>query len=191
MSSSSVENDSGEEEKNNGDAPVQEEHPAEHEGGQNGSHPAEEHMVELLQEERASPPTPEQIGNRINRYKAIQQLDNRSEDGSVEALPPRPGSPPESVLSNPDDTPSVQVIKSPSYIGPFSLTYRALSCLLSAEVVYYRLLHQDQVSKAQPPPSDHSTDVSNHASRALHIPCLAPPPPSSESLHDKPLSAAK
>jgi vacuolar protein sorting-associated protein 8 len=113
MSSSSVENDSGEEEKNNGDAPVMDEHPAEHEHGRSGSHPAEEHIVELLQEEREAPQTPEQIGSKTNRYKAIQQLDNRSEDGSVDALPPRPGSPPESVLSNPDDTPSVQVIKSP------------------------------------------------------------------------------
>lgn len=118
MSSSSVENDSGEEEKNNGDAPARDERQTELGRSRNGPHPAEERVVELLQEERDGPPTPQQISNRTNRYKAVQQLDDGSEDDSSQALPRRPGSPPESVVSNPDDTPSVQVIHSYSPTDP-------------------------------------------------------------------------
>lgn len=108
--SSSSENDSGEEEQSNGDAPVRDEQQTERVRSQNGVHLAEDRMVELLQEERDEAPTPEQIGNRTNRYTAVHQPDDESEDDSSEALPRRPGSPPESILSNPDDTPSVQVI---------------------------------------------------------------------------------
>jgi hypothetical protein len=109
MSSSSVDNDSGEEEKDAGDVPVGDENPTEHEGGQNGSGPSEGRIVQLLQEELDQPPTPQQIGNRTNRYKAVQQAGDASEDESSEILPRQPESPPESMLSNPDDTPSVQV----------------------------------------------------------------------------------
>jgi hypothetical protein len=122
--SSSVENDSGaEEETINGDVPVPaaEETPAIHKSNGNGSHPAGGRIVELLQEERDGASTPEQLGNGTNRYKFVQQLDNESEDGSSEALPRRAGSPLESILSNPDDSPSVQVIISqPLYLTRLS-----------------------------------------------------------------------
>ena len=104
MSSSSVDNDSGEEEKDSIDVTADTEH------GQNGSEPGER-IIQLLQEERdgGGPPTPQQIGSRTNRYQVAQQAEDGSEDGTPEVLPRRPGSPPESIMSNPDDTPSVQV----------------------------------------------------------------------------------
>jgi len=64
-------------------------------------------IVELLQEERESASTPQPNGT--NRYKFVQQAEDRSEDGSIEAIPRRAGSPIDSLLSVPDDFPSVQV----------------------------------------------------------------------------------
>src|ERR1035441_3825556 len=110
MSTSSEDNDSGAEEATlNGD---------ELNGGQvtptqtsneNGSPAAGGRIAELLQEERKGASTPPQLGNGINRYKAIQQIESPSEDGSLDALPRRPDSPVDSMLSVPDDSPSVQV----------------------------------------------------------------------------------
>ena len=68
-------------------------------------------IAELLQEERDAAPTPQQLGNGINRYKATQLADDTSEDGSQEVTPRRAGSPIDSLLSVPDDSPSVQVGK--------------------------------------------------------------------------------
>lgn len=107
MSSSSSEDDSGVEEATiNGDdwndtanTPTEIDH---------GS-PAAGRIVELLEEAREAAPTPERLGNGLNRYKAAQQQDSTSEDGSVDAVPGRAGSPMDSVLSIPDDPPSVQV----------------------------------------------------------------------------------
>lgn len=107
MSDSSEENDSGAEEATiNGDTYNREEHIADAEdvpsfiGGR---------ISELLQEEREGASTPQPLGNGINRYKAAQQVESASEDGSLEALPRRTGSPIDSLLSIPDDSPSVQV----------------------------------------------------------------------------------
>jgi hypothetical protein len=109
MSSSSVANDSGEEEKDTGEVAVAtEEGVTEHEQNQNDTEPAEDDIVQLLQEERDAPPTP-QDASRTNRYKAVHDAGYGSEEGSSENLPRRPGSPPESIMSNPDDTPSIQV----------------------------------------------------------------------------------
>lgn len=108
MSSSSADNESGEEEKDTGDVAVAEGSVTEYEHRQNDLEPGEDHIVQLLQEERDSPPTPRQA-TRTNRYKAVQDAGYGSEEGSSENLPRRPGSPPESIMSNPDDTPSVQV----------------------------------------------------------------------------------
>jgi vacuolar protein sorting-associated protein 8 len=110
MSTSSEDNDSGAEEATlNGD---------ELNGGQvtptqtsneNGTAPAGGRIAELLQEEREGASTPPQLGNGVNRYKAIRQIETHSEDGSLDALPRRADSPVDSMLSVPDDSPSVQV----------------------------------------------------------------------------------
>ncbi|KAI9047614.1 hypothetical protein LZ554_008327 [Drepanopeziza brunnea f. sp. 'monogermtubi'] len=117
MSSSSSENDSGAEEAtvngddlNGGDDP-----PARNEDRT----PAAGRLVELLEEAREAAPTPEQLGNGSNRYKAARPIDSPSEDGSVDAVPRRAGSPIDSLLSIPDDSPSVQgsVLSSPGGSG--------------------------------------------------------------------------
>jgi hypothetical protein len=110
MSTSSEDNDSGAEEATlNGD---------ELNGGQvtptqtsneNGIAPAGGRIAELLQEEREGASTPPQLGNGINRYKAIQQMETPSEDGSLDPIPRRADSPVDSMLSIPDDSPSIQV----------------------------------------------------------------------------------
>lgn len=71
--------------------------------------PAAGRIVELLEEARDDAPTPEHLGNGTNRYKAARQIDSPSEDESLDALPLRAGSPIDSLLSVPDDSPSVQV----------------------------------------------------------------------------------
>ncbi|KAH9220536.1 vacuolar assembly/sorting protein-like protein VPS8 [Leptodontidium sp. 2 PMI_412] len=115
MSSSSVENDSGAEEATiNGDDLNGGEHTPTRNTDDNGR-PAAGRIVELLEEARDDAPTPEQLGNGTNRYKAARQIDSPSEDGSLDALPQRAGSPIDSLLSVPDDSPSVQgsVLSSP------------------------------------------------------------------------------
>ncbi|CZR55254.1 related to VPS8-vacuolar sorting protein, 134 kD [Phialocephala subalpina] len=113
MSDSSEENNSGAEEATvNGDTYNGTEDVADIE---NGPSPTEGHISELLQEEREGASTPQQLGNGVNRYKAAQQLKSASEDGSFDTLPRRTGSPVDSLLSVPDDSPSVQgsVLSSP------------------------------------------------------------------------------
>jgi hypothetical protein len=115
MSSSSVENDSGAEDAINGDVAAENLHAPYTENGENGKQNGGGRIAELLQEERGAAPTPQPLGNGINRYKAAQQIDDGSEDGSVENLPRRKGSPIDSLLSIPDDSPSLQVITSSFY----------------------------------------------------------------------------
>ncbi|TVY76023.1 Vacuolar protein sorting-associated protein 8-like protein [Lachnellula suecica] len=101
--SSSSENDSGAEERTiNGDTANGDQHAVADEESDNGR------IVELLREERDAPSTPQKVGNGTNRYKAAQSAESASEDGSMDALPRRAGSPIESILSIPDDSPSVQ-----------------------------------------------------------------------------------
>ncbi|TVY14052.1 Vacuolar protein sorting-associated protein 8-like [Lachnellula arida] len=113
--SSSSENDSGAEEDTiNGDIANGGQHAAadeESSGGREG----EGRIVELLQEEQEDAPTPQKLGNGTNRYRATEPVESASEDGSMNAVPRRTGSPIESLLSIPDDSPSVQgsVLSSP------------------------------------------------------------------------------
>jgi hypothetical protein len=66
-------------------------------------------IVELLEEERTGTITPAANGFGGKEYRTIQGPDEASEDGSVDQAPRRVESPSGSVLSNPDDSPSVQV----------------------------------------------------------------------------------
>lgn len=66
-------------------------------------------IAELLEEERAGSITPVTNGFGGKNYRAFQGPDNASEDGSVDQAPHRVESPAGSVLSIPDDSPSVQV----------------------------------------------------------------------------------
>jgi hypothetical protein len=67
-------------------------------------------VAELLQEEREEGMiTPQRLGNGTNRFREVLNSDDISEDGSLGAPPRRVDSPIDSVLSNPDDTPSIQV----------------------------------------------------------------------------------
>jgi hypothetical protein len=108
MSSSSADNDTGAEEDTiNGDGKSAGSHTPTQEGGTNGAQHTEGRILELLEEERDDAPTPEPLGNGINRYKKIPHINDVSEDGSSDALPRRPDSPVDSI---PDDSPSVQVM---------------------------------------------------------------------------------
>ncbi len=74
-----------------------------------------DHIAEILEEVKNNENAPESAsgnGTAIrNRYRDLiaDAQDSTSEDGSTEALPRRAGSPIESLLSIPDDSPSVQV----------------------------------------------------------------------------------
>jgi hypothetical protein len=110
MSSSSADSESGgEDAKINGDS---------QETGQNGLGSESENggsgadggrISELLREEQEGPSTPLPITNRTNRYKVTRDYENASEDGSLYAVPKGVQSPIESVMSIPDDSPSIQV----------------------------------------------------------------------------------
>lgn len=110
MSSSSVDNESGAEgESVNGDIIIADGAETPTENNENGTQARGGRIVELLQEEREEVTTPPPLGNGTNVYKEIRYLNSPSEDGSVDTLPKRTGSPIDSLLSIPDDTPSVQV----------------------------------------------------------------------------------
>ncbi len=115
--SSSEENDSGAEETTlNGDEINGRAHTPTQASNKDGILPARGRIAELLQEERESASTPSQFGNGINHYKAAQERDSPSEDASPDALPRRTGSPIDSLLSVPDDSPSVQVGKATKWL---------------------------------------------------------------------------
>lgn len=73
------------------------------------------HIAEILEEELQAPGTPvPPLGNGsiAHRYREIvreTEADTVSENGSTDAIPRRAGSPIDSLLSVPDDSPSVQV----------------------------------------------------------------------------------
>ncbi len=73
----------------------------------------EDHIAEILEQERQSSATPVPIGNGsvADRYRDLlaARPDNTSEDGSVDGLPRRAGSPVDSLLSAPGGSPSAQV----------------------------------------------------------------------------------
>lgn len=100
-------------------------------------------------DDHSTPPVA--IGNGLlkNRYREIMQRQNQ--DGSdvsslagseLHGLPRRVGSPIDSVLSGPDDTPSVQVRPNSIASGcEVSNNYRGPSCPLPQVAFSLRLLH--------------------------------------------------
>lgn len=88
------------------------------------------HVTDILEEERLAAGTPVLTmgnGSLAHRYrdivKAEAAADTSSETGSVDAIPRRAGSPIDSLLSVPDDSPSIQVRSLP----PITLARRALN----------------------------------------------------------------
>lgn len=72
----------------------------------------DQHISELLEEERRqSLDQPATDTGVVNRYKELAhgEPDVASDNGSTDALPRRAGSPVDSTVSIPDDSPSVQV----------------------------------------------------------------------------------
>jgi hypothetical protein len=67
-------------------------------------------ISEMLEEEIATGVVPEAVDNALGGkiYKNADTADTHSEDGSQDHIPVRSGSPVDSMLSIPDDTPSVQ-----------------------------------------------------------------------------------
>jgi hypothetical protein len=184
--SSSSENDSGAEEDTiNGDVTNGEQHAAVEEEGEDGQS-GDGRIVELLQEEREGASTPQKLGNGTNRYKAAQPAESASEDGSMDTLPRRTGSPIDSVMSIPDDSPSVQVCYSIITSGLSDIVYRAPSYHLLVEVVFYLLWPQDQASEVQHRPSGPSIDASNpdFPAQIFKCPALPLPPPRISKLAD-------
>lgn len=113
-----------------------------HDGDEDKARLQSGRIVELLQEERDGASTPQHLGNGTigSRYREIQQIDEASEDGSLEALPRRAGSPIDSILSVPDDSPSAQVIIDQLDICDLAnFLHRDLYYRLLVEAVYYHL----------------------------------------------------
>lgn len=70
------------------------------------------HIADLLEEERQQDSTlPSEENSLAHRYKKLaeDELEAASDNGSVDALPRRAGSPVDSMMSIPDRSPSVQV----------------------------------------------------------------------------------
>ncbi|KUI58702.1 hypothetical protein VP1G_05966 [Cytospora mali] len=75
--------------------------------------PADHHISDLLEEElQQSSEQPPEADGIVNRYKEIlqEEADAVSDNGSPDALPKRFGSPVDSTLSVPDDSPSVPLV---------------------------------------------------------------------------------
>lgn len=106
--------------------------------------------------------TPPALGNGVNRYKAMRRLGELSEDGSSDAVPHRALSPIDSLLSVPDDTPSIQVCSwlRPPFFG-FTDLLRDLSFRPQMGVAYYPHSPLAEVSRARPPLFDPSIDASS------------------------------
>jgi hypothetical protein len=73
-----------------------------------------DHIAEILEEELHAPSTPTALGNGsiADRYREIikeNEPDSASDSASIDAAPRRTDSPIDSLLSIPDDTPSVLV----------------------------------------------------------------------------------
>jgi vacuolar protein sorting-associated protein 8 len=70
--------------------------------------PEQEHLAEILDEELQKDAA--ESGPEPNRFRQLlHEREDASEEGSIEGLPRRAGSPIGSLLSVPDDTPSIQV----------------------------------------------------------------------------------
>lgn len=71
-----------------------------------------DHLADIVEEARQDVSTPDIGGNGVvNRYREIlhEEQEAPSDNGSTDALPRRAGSPVDSMLSGPDDTPSIPV----------------------------------------------------------------------------------
>lgn len=79
-----------------------------------------ERLVELLEEEKAGASTPIENGFRGRGYGNVEGSDQASEEGSLEIPRKRVESPSGSILSTPDDTPSVQVLVPVARVLAFS-----------------------------------------------------------------------
>lgn len=92
------------------------------EDDENNDNPEDHHISELLEKEveqdKDTAQSADDTPGLVNRYKQLVQDDQdaASDSGSTDALPRRAGSPVDSSLSIPDDTPSVQgsITSSPS-----------------------------------------------------------------------------
>jgi hypothetical protein len=118
-------------------------------------------VVELLEEERTGALTPIANGFSGKDYRTFQGPDEASEDGSVDQAPRRIESPSGSILSNPDDSPSVQVSYPLLHNEALANCPRGLFFLLQ-EVAYSHLWHRDQVWEARHPHLNPSTAASSH-----------------------------
>jgi len=118
-------------------------------------------VVELLEEERTGALTPIANGFSGKDYRTFQGPDEASDNGSVDQTPRRVDSPSGSVLSNPDDSPSVQVSCSLLQNEALANCFRALFPLLQ-EVAYSHLWHHDQAWEAQHPHFDPLIAASSH-----------------------------
>lgn len=75
---------------------------------------ADHHISDLLEEERQQDSTlPSEENGLAHRYKRLAEEEHEatSDNGSVDALPRRAGSPVDSMMSIPDRSPSVQVTR--------------------------------------------------------------------------------
>ncbi|KAK3362615.1 Golgi CORVET complex core vacuolar protein 8-domain-containing protein [Lasiosphaeria hispida] len=86
-----------------------------------GDREDEHHIADILEEERHSAPTPvpsNGVGAIKNRYRELVEAEQEtaSDDGSTDGIPRRAASPIDSLLSVPDDSPSVQgsLVSTPS-----------------------------------------------------------------------------
>lgn len=151
-------------------------------------------ISELLEEERhQSSEQPADDTGVVNRYKqlALEEADAASDSGSADALPRRAGSPVDSTVSIPDDTPSVQVCQSRAErLGAQSDLARALS---SPRQVAASSRHWPQGLDwaVRLPRSGPSTGASRRASPhpATSLPDR-PPLPSSPATAERPRSSA-
>ena len=118
-------------------------------------------IIELLEEERTGALTPITNGFSGKDYRTFQAPDEASEDGSVDHAPRRVESPSGSVLSNPDDSPSVQVSYRLLQDEALTNCLRGLFFLLQ-EVAYSHLWHHDQAWGARHPHFGPSIAASSH-----------------------------
>lgn len=84
---------------------------ASNDGGQLQRESVGERISEILEEEIAAAVSPESVVNGIRGkgYENSDTVEDHSDDGSQDHILHRNGSPVDSMLSIPDDTPSIQV----------------------------------------------------------------------------------
>ncbi|KAK1455146.1 vacuolar assembly/sorting protein VPS8 [Colletotrichum melonis] len=97
----------------------------------------EDGIVGLLDDETqtsSSTPPVAESGALPNRYREIlrEQADNVSDEGSVDAVPKRVGSPIDSLMSVPDDSPSVQASTASQYPNALQLTLCVQGSVISS-----------------------------------------------------------